>query len=156
MIHSGAGDLKSHGMIRMVDTDLECARKEFRKRGSAFVVVKNRKILAESTERGVAPFFFTVSRFCDQLGGTSLADKIVGKAVALLSVYSGIASVYTPLVSVPAVDVLDEYCVCLEADRTVEMILNQSRTDQCPIEKLVLQCDTPEEAYAVLREKFEG
>lgn len=156
LIHNGAEDSKSHGWIEMAGTDLEYAKKEFEKRGSAFIIAKDRKILAESTKRGVAPFFFAVNGLHDQLEGTSLADKIVGKAVALLSAYSGIVSVYTPLVSIPAVGVLDEHHIRTEADRTVEMILNQNRTDQCPIEKLVLQCSSPEEAYAVLKRRFEG
>lgn len=136
--------------------DLEFARNELKRRGSAFVIVKNKEILAESTEKGVAPFFFAVREFHDQLKGTSLADKIVGKAVALLSVYSQITSVYTLLTSQPAVKVLDYYNTFLEADRVVEMILNRTRDDQCPIEKIVLHTDEPEEAFMLLKRRFEG
>lgn len=138
----------------MVDTkDLAYAKKEF-KRGLAFVVVKNEEILAESTEKGVAPFFYAVNGL--DVKGASLADKIVGKAVALLSVYAGIASVYTPVVSDAAVEVLHEYSIYLEADEEVTMILNSTRDDQCPIEKMVSDCGGPEEAYKKLKRRFEG
>ncbi len=135
--------------------DLEFARNELKRRGSAFVIVKDKEILAESKERGVAPFFFAVRELHNQLKGTSLADKIVGKAVALLSVYSQVTSVYTLLASRPAVEVLDHYNTFLEADRVVEMILNRTRDDQCPIEKIVLHADEPEEAFMLLKRRFE-
>ncbi len=140
----------------MDSTDLEHAKREFKKRGSAFVIVKDEKVVAESEEKGVAPFFFAVSKWCGQLKGASLADKIVGKAIALLSAYGGIISVYTPLASDQAVRVLEEYSIQLEAEKVIPMILNRRKDDQCPIERLVFDSHTPEEAYSRLKKNFEG
>ena len=137
----------------MTYTDLECARRELEKE-LAFVMVRNGKIVSKSSEKGVAPFFHAVTSL--NVNGISLADKIVGKAVAYLAVYAGISSVYTPVVSEPALTVLRTNEIHLESDEVVPMILNQSGTDQCPIEKLISTCKTPEEAYNVLKKKFEG
>ncbi len=134
-------------------TDLEYAKKELLK-GKAFVVVKDGKVAAESNEKGVAPFFSAVTELT--LEKASLADKIVGKAVAFLSVYGSIVSVYALVASESAVAVLTEYNISIEAETVVPMIVNPTGDDQCPIEKMVAACTTPEEAYAVLKGKFGG
>ncbi len=138
----------------MTDThDLEYAKEVFRKKRLAFVIVKDKEILAESREKGVTPFLHTVQR--KNVEGASLADKVVGKAVAFLSVYAGIASVYTKVISSPAGEVFQDYDVHVEADEVVPMIKNRKGDDQCPIEKMILTCETPEEAYTVLKKKVE-
>jgi hypothetical protein len=138
----------------MTDTqDLEYAKEVFRKKGLAFVIVKDKEILAESKEKGVAPFLHVVQK--KNVEGASLADKIVGKAVAFLSVYAGIASVYTNVISTPAGEVFQGYKVHVEADEVVPMIMNRKGDDQCPIEKMILTCETPKEAYEILKKKVE-
>jgi hypothetical protein len=133
-------------------TDIDYAKKELLK-GKAFVVVKSGKVIAESDEKGVFPLFSAVTKL--NLENASLADKIVGKAVAFLSVYSGIASVYAVVASESAVGVLTNYSIGIEAETVVPMIMNRTGDDQCPIEKLV-DCCTPEKAYTVLKKKFGG
>ncbi len=138
----------------MVSEDFEHAIKEFRRREAAFIIVKNREVVSESIEKGVAPFFFAVSSL--NVKGASLADKIVGKAVAFLCVHAGIASVYAQVMSNPALEVLRTNAIYAEADAMVPMILNRKKDGQCPIEKIVDTCTTAEEAFAVLKRKFEG
>ncbi|MBU7019233.1 MAG: DUF1893 domain-containing protein [Theionarchaea archaeon] len=138
----------------MTDTsDLKYAKEVFRTKGLAFAIVRDNEILSESRERGVAPFLRVVQK--KNVRGASLADKVVGKAVAFLSVYAGIASVYTKVISSPAEKVFQEYNIHVEADAVVPMIKNRRGDDQCPIEKMIFTCETPEEAYKVLKEKVE-
>ncbi|MBU6997948.1 MAG: DUF1893 domain-containing protein [Theionarchaea archaeon] len=134
--------------------DLDYARREFEDRKMAFVMVKNGKVLAQSKEKGVAPFFSAVVR--NKVDGASLADKIIGKAVASLCAYRGIAAVYTPVVSEPAVSVLEENQVSWQAEQVVPMIINRTGDGQCPIESAIVAATTPEEAYLILKRKFEG
>ncbi|MBU7014637.1 MAG: DUF1893 domain-containing protein [Theionarchaea archaeon] len=134
--------------------DLDYARKEFEENNMAFVMVKSRKVLAQSKEKGVAPFFSAVVR--NNVDGASLADRIVGKAVASLCAYRGITAVYTPVISEPAVSVLDENQISWDADTVVPMIMNRTGDNQCPIEGIVGAATSPEEAYLILKKKFEG
>jgi len=134
-------------------TDTDYAKKELLQ-GKAFVVVNCGKIIAESDEKGVFPLFSAVTEL--DLENASLADKVVGKAVAFLCVYSGIAAVYAVVASEPAVGVLTRYSIGIEAETVVPMIMNRTGDDQCPIEKLVNTCRTPEKAYTVLKKKFGG
>ncbi|MBU7032974.1 MAG: DUF1893 domain-containing protein [Theionarchaea archaeon] len=142
-------------MTDIRDEDFMMARDEFAKRHSAFIIVNNQKIIGESTEKGVAPFFHAVDSL-EGLKGASLADRVVGKAVALLSLFAGIDSIYTPLISTPAIHVLSRHSTHVDADTIVPMILNRTQTDRCPIEAMVLACDNPTDAYRILKEKFTG
>ena len=137
----------------MDNSDLDHAKRVLAEEKLAFVIVKNRNVIAKSTERGVAPFFSAVASFTN-LAGASLADKVVGKAVAFLSVHAGIVAVYTPLASEPAVTVLREHGISVETETVVPMILNRNKDGQCPIEQLIGECGTSREAYALLREKL--
>jgi hypothetical protein len=134
--------------------DLDYARKEFEESKMAFVMVRDGMVLAYSKEKGVAPFFSAVAR--KRVKGASLADRIIGKAVAFLCAYRGIVAVYTPVVSKPAVSVLEENQIPWKADQVVPMILNREGDGQCPIERIVTAATSPEEAYLILRKKFEG
>jgi hypothetical protein len=133
-------------------TDLEHAKKILIEGELAFVIVKDKKVITQSTEKGVAPFFFAVD---SDLKGASVADKIVGKAVAFLSVYAGISAVYTPLASQSAVSLLRDREIYIKARKVVPMILNRHKDGQCPIELLVSECRTPHEAYVLLKKEFE-
>jgi hypothetical protein len=135
--------------------DLIRARDELQKRKSAFIIVKNQEIIAESSQKGVAPFFHIVASH-NGLQGSSLADRVVGKAVALLSLYAGICSIYTPLISDSALHILSTNDIHVEAQHHVPMILNRTQSDRCPIESMVLTCENPGEAFAILRKAFEG
>ncbi len=133
------------------NADLEYAKKALTENKLTFVIVNDKKIIAKSAERGVAPFFSAVHL---KVQGASVADKIVGKAVAFLSVYADIAAVYSPVMSQPAYNLLREHDIYAEADTTVPMIMNRNKNGQCPIEKLIWDCNSPKEAYKVLKKKF--
>ena len=83
-----------------------------------------------------------------------VADKRIGKASALLLVYGKVRQVYTPVISKPAVKVFEDNNVKYRADEIVENIKNQSGTDLCPMEKKVMNIDSPQEAYELFSELF--
>lgn len=143
---------------RITDTppaDLLKARDVLEKKKAAFIIVHHNIIIGESLQSGVAPFFHMVASH-NGLAGASLADKVVGKAVALLSLFAGIRSIYTPLISEPALHVLSPSTIYVEALHTVPMILNRDQTDRCPIETMVLTCEDPAEAFSILKPVFGG
>ena len=86
------------------------------------------------------------------LAGFSSADRIVGKAAALLYVKMGIASVHACTVSEAAVSVLEKHEIPLEYDRRVPQILNRDGSDMCPMEKAVARIDDPAAAPEALAE----
>lgn len=104
-------------------------------------------------KRGIAPMMGLIAREVD-LKGYSVADKTVGKAVALLFVKCGIAAVYAKTLSLSGKAVLEKYNIPFEYDALVERVINRDGTDTCPMEKTVTDCIDPEEAYILLKNKL--
>ncbi len=92
----------------------------------------------------------------DDFKDAYVADKVIGKASALLLVYGQVKEVYTPTISKPAVKVFKRNHVKYKADRVVDNIINRAGTDLCPMEKKVQGIDDPKAAYEMFKEMFEN
>lgn len=108
------------------------------------------EVLYKSREEGIGPLFRAVSA----LAGAVLADKIIGKAAALLAVYGRAAAVYGRVMSRPAMAVLEKYNIPFEYENEAEHIINRLGLDICPMEKLVLSINSPEAAHRAIGEKL--
>jgi hypothetical protein len=132
--------------------DLEYAKELFLAGDAAFVLVKDGRELARGTRDGIGELLGIVDRAGAELRGASLADRIVGKAVAMVAIHAGFAGVYTPLGSEPARLVLAEYGVAFEADELVRLIQNKRGDGPCPMERLTEPIADPAAAFAALGE----
>lgn len=133
-------------------SDLAKAKEIFKAGRYTFVVVKNGEVLATGTREGVGELLDVVAQYGERLRGTALADKIVGKAVALIAAFAGVAAVYTPLASRAAQETLMQHGIALEAEQLVPLIQNKRNDGPCPMEKLTLPIQDPAQAVAALRE----
>lgn len=86
------------------------------------------------------------------LQGFSAADKVVGKAAALLFVRSGVRAVYAPVMSRQAVSVLSRNGIQAVYDTITEAILNRQGNGLCPMEAAVQGIEEPEAAFTAVRE----
>jgi hypothetical protein len=118
---------------------------------ATFVAVKDGWIF-ESHDRGIAPMMKLLSEDPESLRGTCVADKVIGKAAALLLCYAGIQKLYAKTISEHAISVLKDHALPCECGQTVPFIVNRAGDGMCPMEQLVLGVTTPDEAYAILRE----
>lgn len=84
------------------------------------------------------------------LSGAFAADKIVGKAAALLFILGKVTSIYAGVVSRPALDVFSAHGVSAQYGRVVSNIINRDKTGICPMEQAVLDIFDPEEAFLAL------
>ena len=108
-----------------------------------------------SSKRGIAPMMEFIGLGVD-LEGFSAADKIVGKAVALLMVKAKISNLYAKILSKPAIRVLDFYGVNYSYDELCDYVVNRRGDGRCPMETAVMDIDDPELAYTVLKQKLQG
>ena len=90
------------------------------------------------------------------LKGFSSADRIVGKAAALLYVKMGISVIHACTISEAAETVLEANGVCFVYDRRVPKILNRDGSDMCPMEKAVKDTDDPGRAPDLLTEAIKA
>lgn len=116
--------------------------KEIFKTGEYSCVLYKDGALHTSTKRGVAPLVEWLTQGTD-LKGFSAADKIVGKAAALLFVLSGVKEVYAPIMSKDAVDFLSQHGIFAEYETLAPIIVNRSGTGPCPMEQAVVGLDDP-------------
>lgn len=132
-------------------TDLELAEQIFHAEAASFVLVKQGRMLARGSRDGIGELLEVVERLGNDASGSSLADKIVGKAVAMVAAYGGICAVYSPLASEAARILLACHQIDLRADRTVPLILNRRNDGPCPMERLTMSLEEPKDAVAALR-----
>ncbi len=127
--------------------DLEIVKKRLHSENLALSVVKDSEVIFESKNRGISGFLQALEKFGDRLKGASVADKVVGKAIALLCVYAGIKAVYASTLSKEARTVFERHKIPFEWDMLVEKILDANKVEACPFEKTAINISDPEEAY---------
>jgi hypothetical protein len=127
--------------------DLEMARKRLYSRALGLSIVKDGHVIYESASHGVSGFLDTVDREGTVLNGASVADRVVGRAIALLCVYVRVKAVYAVTLSKGAEVVLEQYSIHHEWGDKVDSILDVDRAAVCPFEKLVAGIKSPRVAY---------
>jgi hypothetical protein len=120
----------------------------------SIIFIKKGRILYQSSEKSLTPFINALEICGGHLRGSSLADRLMGKAAALLAIYAGIQSTYALTMSSDAIRFLKQYNIGLSFGNKVNEILNTTGTGICPFEKKMLNIDDPEEAYKLLRNKL--
>lgn len=129
--------------------DLEKAKEIF-KTGELNCVLCKDDVTYTSTKNGVAPLIEWLTSGVN-VTGFSAADKIVGKAAALLFVLGGVKEVYSPVMSKTAVDVFVRYGVTAEYETLVPIIINRTGTGPCPMEQAVTNVENPSEALKAIQ-----
>jgi hypothetical protein len=135
-------------------TDLLQARQILQAEKLGFALVRDGHEIARGSASSTHELLAAVDRLGEQARGSSLADKVVGKAVALIAAHAGIVEVYAGLMSQSAVPVLDAHQISWRADIMVPGIMNRRNDDLCPLEQLSQSFDEPAAAVAALRKFF--
>lgn len=132
-------------------SDINIAKSQLHNINLSIVVVKDGKVIEESTDRGIKPIYdiYTVRK--ENLKNAVVADKVIGKAAAMLLSNAGIKMLYTDLISDKAIEVLDKSNIEYEFAKRVPVIFNRDGSDMCPIEKLSSNTDNVEELIEKIR-----
>ena len=131
--------------------DLRIAKRLLMENKLTLCVVKEQDNLFESKSHGVAAFLEIVEEMKDKLEGASVADKVAGKAVALMCVYVKVKAVYATTLSIAAEALFERHSIYFEYDNLVEGILRADRNSICPFEQLVRDVSDSSEAYRKLK-----
>ena len=131
-----------------MNTDISNAKAILSQENCTCVLCKGEKVF-RSNRRGVAPLLEFLNSGED-FQGFSAADKVVGKATAFLYCLLGIQTLYARVLSVPAMQVLQQYGISFSYDCLVEGIRNRENTGPCPMEKATRDAKTPEEALSAI------
>ena len=105
-----------------------------------------------SKKTGIAPMLEWVAADND-LRGFSAADKIVGKAAALLFILAGVKEVYGEVVSEAGLSVLTAHHIPCSYGTRVSYIINRKGDGMCPMEETVQTISDPQSALDALVKK---
>lgn len=133
-------------------TDLELARALFYAIKDATVVAVHGDEVLFSKEHGVKPLLKWIAEGKD-LAGWAVADKVVGKAPALLYSVLGPASVFAPVMTRSARAVLLANEIACGYDQLVNKIENRAGNGQCPMDSTVINVFDPYEAVGLIRDR---
>jgi hypothetical protein len=132
-------------------SDLDKAKDELHGKNLTLVIVKDGLVLFETSSHRVSGFLDAIEVLGHEVEGAFVADRVVGKAVAMLCVYIKAKGVYAVVMSRQASEVLIKHQILYESDQIVDSILDLNKLKICHFEKRVETVSEPEEAYVVLK-----
>ena len=107
-----------------------------------------------SCDSGIKPVIFKLNENINYFKNLIVADKIVGKASAMLLVLSGVKEVETQILSLSGKDIFDKYHIEYHYEELVDYIINRKGNGMCPMEETVKDIDDLNEAYLALNKKI--
>ena len=134
--------------------DLDLAAKHLTTSKHSLVVVRNEQIIATSKSRGVRGILSIYEKNPELLDQAAVADKIIGRAVAMICELGEVKSCYAPLISKGAIKVLEQTQINHRSEKQVEAIKNKKGTGLCPIEQLTLEFEDSKKAVKKIKEFF--
>lgn len=102
-----------------------------------------------STQRGIRPLVDWLGEG-KSFAGYSAADKIAGKAAALLYIKMGVKELYADVLSEPAQAALKKHGVAASFGCLTPEIKNRAGDGICPMDAAAAGIDSPDEAARVL------
>ena len=133
-------------------TDLDLARALLIANKDATLVAVRGDEIVVCRDRGVKPLLKMVAEG-RSLKGFSVADKVVGKAPALLYAVLGPEAVFSPVMSWTGRAVLLAAGIFVSHDVLVPHISNRAKSGQGPMDESVTNIWEPYEAVGVLEER---
>ena len=123
-------------------------------RGNYSCVIADRDRVMTSRARGIAPLLERAERG-ERLEGAFVADRIIGKAAAMLLIPMHVASVYGEIMSREAEKLLLASGIEVEYGTLTDHIVNRTGDGLCPMEQAVRDLTDCAAAPAVLRKRIE-
>lgn len=119
-----------------------------------FAAVLSDGTLITSEKKGIAPMMALLEEDKDILKGAHVADRVIGRAAALLMEKAGVAAAFGELVSSHALKAFGKSGIPFTYGKEADYIINRTKTGMCPMEQTVLDIEDAEEAYEALRKKL--
>lgn len=155
LIRTASADIKKsirqHSLADM-NTDIERA-KELLKTTAVTCALCCGETTYLSEKAGIAPMLDFLAEGTE-LRGFSAADKIVGKAAAMLFIRAGVRAVFGEVMSRTALALLEKHGVEAIFDTLTDRIINRNGNGSCPMEIVVDNIENPMEAERALRNKL--
>ena len=127
--------------------DLQKARQQLESGNYTCVLCREETIIT-SCHRGVRPLMELLET---DVTGFSAADKVVGRAAALLYRLLGVRELYAAVISRGALEVLNQGGIAVCYDTLTDGIINRAGNGPCPMEAATRDITDPALAPAAIR-----
>lgn len=134
--------------------NLEIAKTTLLENDYSIVLVKENEIVNTSRKNGLLPILDLYNNDKSILENAIVADKVIGKAAALILKEANIKELYAELISENAIELLDKTNIKYKYNKKVREIRNRDNTDICPMEELALESNNADELIEKIKEKF--
>jgi hypothetical protein len=122
--------------------------------GLSLMVYNGGEVIFQSASKGVRPYLEAIDALGGRLKGTLIVDKIVGRAAALLLLYSGAVEVHAGVINPGGRKLIEDAGVRLFYDKEIEHIKTVDGRIYCPFESMVQGISDPTVAYHAVVEKM--
>lgn len=133
-----------------------CEAKELLIQRNASCISIKDGVVYQNDRKGVLPLLEWLEDPKQPLLGASVADKVIGRAAALLFVKGQVREIFSFVISDLACEVFEAFHIPYTFERKVPYIVNRRGDGMCPMEEATKTCVSPEEAYWILKEKVSG
>ena len=124
-------------------------------KGKYSCVISNGSEIRTFTKRGVIDLYELLESNPKFLNGSSIADKVVGKAAATLMILGNVAHIYADIISEPAIALLKNSQIELKFGKVIPYIENRDKSGICPLETICCNANSQEEIYLLIKEFVE-
>ncbi len=135
---------------------LEEVKEKLENEAYSCIVLKDGEVKQTAMGKGILPLLRIHIDHLEDLEGSIVGDKVIGKAAAMILLCSKVRGVYAKMISKDALKRLEVENIKVGYKTLVEEIRNASDTDCCPMEKLMRGVENAEEGVAKLKQFFEG
>ncbi len=132
-------------------TDLEIAKSELCEENLTLAIVKDGKLLYSTKSHRITGFLDAIDKCGEQMRSASVADKVAGKAIALLCAYAKVREVYASVTSRTALTIFKKHKILCHWNELVENILDSDKKGVCPFERAAADISDPEKAYITFK-----
>lgn len=129
--------------------DLKIAAEFLEEEGQTLVVVKNGRLLFSSRLAGIQPLLDALDN--NVLPGSAVADKITGRAAAMVLALGQVTALHSLVMSQGASEVLADNGILYCAAQVVPQIKNREGTGPCPFEAITEFTVIPEKGVNAVR-----
>ena len=135
------------------NNNLEKAIKILEEEKDLTLVLVLNKDIYKSSEKGIKSLLQLLNSGKNYLN-YSAADKIVGKAAAMLYKLLNVNDIYGEVMSIRAINFLEQNNINFKYKIKTNEIINRKGTGICPMEQTVLNIENPTEAKKLLENKL--
>lgn len=136
--------------------DLELAKEILERDQKTLVIVKGGEEIFSSDGKGIKPLYTALRDHKEDLRGSSAADKVVGRAAAMIYAYAGIKELSARLISDNALQELKNTSIAYEYQKAVPYIKNRDQSGMCPVETLSLKTSNIDQLLDEIRRFLEN